>query len=237
LSRLKYLLHDLPRKIIWEFTGKMKGFGWKQILSITPLIGAIAALIAAVLGQEGIWGLTTRISGKENPGSNVSSESSIMFSCQNIGGSLSTVVSSSNRQEPAAIIKWDLENQYFGEEWPPEKRCETVSQRFQSIYDRDQLAYITADTADWESSLGIPIICSILEEGERCAESDLLFTLEDGDDPNKILAELIAIREAPKDNKALLRSGADSFREGVRVYYDIREYIGSSDSKNNEPLF
>ena len=120
-----------------------------------------------------------------------------------------------------------LDNRYFGENWPPEKRCRTVSQRFQNIYDRDQLAYITADKADWESDLGIPVICSVPQIDARCVKDDLLFTLQERDDPNQILAEVTTLRE-PDSNKAILRSDATSFEDGVRLYYDTNLILQES---------
>ena len=240
----------------------MKKISWQQILATVPLIGAIATLIAAILGEGGISGLLSKepklpsdpepsIIINNNVGSNsareletdntqpepVNSQALIRFSCQKDESNLSTVASNVDYPQPVRIIDWNIENQYFGDEWTPERRCDVVSERFQSIFDRNRLVYMTVDAADWEGSLGEPVICAVLEENDRCVESDLLFTLENTDEPNEILTEITAIRTDPTNNKALVRGGGDSFYEGFRIYYNIAEHLKITDTKAPKPLF
>ena len=223
----------------------MAKISWKQLLAAAPLIAAIAALVAAVLGQDGISGLIGRgnseppdeiVELQPNPdiseGTTRTQNISTKFSCQNLDGKLSTVVSKNQVEPPVAIIHWDLNNNYFGDEYTPELRCNIVSQRFQTLYEKDRLAFLTVGVSDWETSFGIPIICSVSQTGDSCTEANLLITLENRDDPNNVLEQLIAVRNDPISNQAMLRTGKTSptFEDGLRLYYDIRELF-------SEPLF
>ena len=191
--------------------------GWAAVLT------AVATVLTAIGFPEFFPSTVKQFLSRSSSGE---SAQDISFECRSTGSSLSTVVVSSEDSDSDPIINWDLENRYFGEDWPPEKRCQVVSERFQSIYERDQLAYLTADNADWESDLGIPVICSVPQQGARCVKEDLLFTLQERDDPNELLAELITLRE-PDSNKTILRAGAASFQDGVRVYYDTSAIVGT----------
>ena len=149
--------------------------------------------------------------------------SDIRFICQENRAELSTVILRTNQSEPDPIILWDVTNDYFGDEFTPKKRCQLVSERFQNIYSRDQLAYITTGIADWESDVGLPIICSVPRPGIKCIEEDLLFTLQSGDDPAQVLDEVIALRDS--DSKTIMRG-----EDGTQPYYDIQNLI-----KGNKP--
>lgn len=211
----------------------MRKISWKQVLTVAPLITASAAMVAAILGQNGIWGSMNMKSSDDPPQEPVSKqESSAEFVCQSLNGKLSTAVKRSQGDSPVAIIHWGLDNDYFGDKYTPESRCEIVSQRFQDIYDRDELAFITADISDWATSYGIPIICSVLQSGDTCTEGDLLLTLEDNDNPNDVLKQIIAVRNDPVSNQPVLRGDgtASTFEDGLRLYYDIRSLF-------SEPLF
>ena len=87
---------------------------------------------------------------KQALSSSVESQDSgnIRFACQETNSELSTVILLTNDSEPDPIILWDVRNDYFGDEFTPKKRCQIVSERFQNIYNRDQLAYITTGIAE-----------------------------------------------------------------------------------------
>jgi hypothetical protein len=139
-----------------------------------------------------------------------------------------TIVNNSQQNKPLTAIYWNPKNNFFGGKWTPQQRCEEVSKRFQKIYERDGLKFITADEAKWISDRQINVICSVKEVNARCEEDDLLLTLETKDDPNELLKKLMAFREAPTENNALTRGGnpPQSFAEGKRVYYDFTRVTG-----------
>lgn len=143
-----------------------------------------------------------------------------------------TIVNNSQQDQLLTIIHWDPNNNLFGEKWTPQQRCEEVSKRFQTIYNRDSLKYITVDEAKWVNKK-INVVCSVKETDARCEEDDLLFTLETKDDPNEVLKDLIAFRQAPSTNNALKRSEKQptSFAEGKRIYYDFTNVIENPQQK------
>lgn len=217
------------------------------ITAVATSVGAVAALTGAILGQNGIFGFRSSVEDSElsqetvdaqQPNSNspqdttIVESSSVRFLCQNSDGKLSTIVVKNQSTSPVAIIDWNLDNDYFGDEYTPEARCNIVSQRFQNLYNKDKLAFLTTDVSDWETSFGIPIICSVQQSGDSCTEEDLLITLENSDDPDYVLEQIIAVRNNPVSNKAVLRTGKESptFEDGLRFYYDIRDLL-------SEPLF
>lgn len=240
-------------KACLECTRMSKG-SRKRILDSVPLIAAVATLVGAigtltgaVLGQNGIFGFRSSAEDSKLPQETVDAQqpnpnslqdttrvgsSSVKFLCQNSDGKLSTVVVKNQSAPPVAIIDWNLDNDYFGDEYTPEARCNIVSQRFQNLYNEDKLAFLTTDVSDWETSFGIPIICSVQQSGDSCTEENLLITLENSDDPDYVLEQIMAVRNDPVSNKAVLRTGKESptFEDGLRFYYDIRELF-------SEPLF
>lgn len=154
------------------------------------------------------------------------------------GSSLpATIVDNSKQGKPLTVIYWNPNNNYFGKEWSPQKRCTEVSKRFQTIYERNQLKYMTADIASWISDREVRVVCSVKEQGARCEEDDLLFTLETKDDPNEVLKNMVAFREEPLNNKPLLRGekAPTSFQEGKRVYYNLEKALQESSAKQKAP--
>lgn len=150
-----------------------------------------------------------------------------------------TIVETPDLKEAHTLIYWDPRNSYFGEKWTPEKRCAEVSKRFQSLYERDSLKYLTADTAKWVDSSQINVVCSVKEKSEatRCQEDDLLITLQGNDDPNKVLQDIVNLRK-PSSAKPLTRGGksAETFSEGKRVFYDLSELkLDKGSVKSNTP--
>jgi len=143
-----------------------------------------------------------------------------------------TVVNNPKLPEPLPVIYFDPNNEYFGGEWTPQKRCEKISQRFQTIHDRDSLGYITVDRAHWISDREVNVVCSTKKIDVKCEEDDLLFTLQTQDDPNEVLADFMAFREAPDQNEALTRTAKKpSFDEGNRVFYDFADTLEKAQTK------
>ena len=134
-----------------------------------------------------------------------------------------TIVQNTQSNEEAIIIFWRLDNNYFGEDYPPQKRCEIVSQKFQNIYDRDGLQFVFATKATWIPDRKIPVVCSVKYKGASCKNDDLLFTLESTDDPNLVLKDLINDDEIPSEKPPLVRGEEppETFAEGKRVYYNV----------------
>jgi hypothetical protein len=199
-----------------------------------------------------LGGLVVFLSGcKTGQRADASKQSSteVKFSCtteEHQGQTVpATIANNSEKDKPLTIINWDPNNNFFGENWTPEKRCEEVSKRLQNIYDRDKLEYLTTDEAQWIRDRKVNVICSVKNDDDdtRCEEDDLLITLETKDDPNKVLDDLIAIREKPSKSRALRRGGKSqpkTFAEGKRVYYDLGsalKKLEKEDSSEEKPAF
>lgn len=175
---------------------------------------------------------------KADSDSDVKTKSKLSFYCgeeENNGEIIpATIVDNPQQDKPLTVIKWNPNNNFFGKDWTPENRCKAVSRRFQIIYNRDNLKYITADVANWVSSRKINVVCSVKAPDTRCEEDDLLFTLESQDDPNEVLQDLIAFRKSPTTKNSITRGEKEptSFAEGKRVYYDLSSELEKITSDN-----
>ncbi len=106
-----------------------------------------------------------------------------------------TIVHNPNSDRDFTIIIWKPDNYYFGNQWNPRKRCDQVSRRFQDIYDRDGLQYVTATVASWINDREVPVVCGVKSKSATCDQDDLLFTLETKDEPYAVLDDLMEIRQ------------------------------------------
>jgi len=125
--------------------------------------------------------------------------------------------------EGIIVIFWKLDNDYFGKNYPPEKRCEMVSEWFQNIYDRDGLKYFVATWETWVSNRDIPVVCEVKQMRASCKNEDLLFTLEESDNRDLVVQDLINRRKFSGKEPELVRGEEppNTFAEGKRVYYDF----------------
>ena len=162
--------------------------------------------------------------------------SKVTFSCgesEYNGKSFLATIATGDKSIP--IILWKLDNNYFGDNWPPLKRCEEVSRRFQRIYNRDGLKRLVATLETWVPNKEVPVICAVKSENSVCHEEDLLITLESKDNPDDVLKKLLNIRHLPSQEPPPLRNGEKppkTFAEGKRVFYDISSIIPSPQSQN-----
>jgi len=162
--------------------------------------------------------------------------SKVTFSCgesEYNGKSFPATIATGDESIP--IILWKLDNNYFGDNWPPLKRCEEVSRRFQRIYNRDGLKRLVATLETWVPNKEVPVICAVKSENSVCHEEDLLITLESKDNPDDVLKKLLNHRHLPSQEPPPLRNGEKppkTFAEGKRVFYDISSIIPSPQSQN-----
>ncbi|MBE9089466.1 hypothetical protein IQ232_06600 [Microcystis aeruginosa LEGE 11464] len=212
---------------------------------VAGILTAVAAVIVAVTELIPVLKPSPDPSPKpETPTTNVSPRqvhsespaSKVTFSCgesEYNGKSFPATIATGDESIP--IILWKLDNNYFGDNWPPLKRCEEVSRRFQRIYHRDGLKYLVATLETWVSNKELPVICAVKSENSVCHEEDLLITLESKDNPNDVLKELLNRHKLPSQEPPVLRGEKPpkTFAEGKRVFYDISSIIPSPKSKKN----
>jgi len=216
--------------------------------SVVAILTAAAPVIVAVTGLISVLKPSPDPSPKAEPQkTNVSPRqvpsesqpSKVTFSCGESkynGKSFPATIATGDKSIP--IILWKLDNNYFGDNWPPLKRCEEVSRRFQRIYDRDGLkrSRLVATLETWVPNKEVPVICAVKSENSVCHEEDLLITLESKDNPDDVLKELLNRHELPSQEPPPFRDGEKppkTFAEGKRVFYDISSIIPSPKSKKN----
>ena len=76
----------------------------------------------------------------------------------------------------------------LGETYTPEKRCQIVSEKFQTFYQDGTLNYLTTGTVNHQ-----PVICAAQHENGPC--TGVLFTLKPNSDPGRTLQHLLSIRD------------------------------------------
>jgi Circadian oscillating protein COP23 len=76
----------------------------------------------------------------------------------------------------------------LGETYTPEKRCQMVSEKFQTFYQDGTLNYLTTGMVNQ-----LPVICAAQKENGPC--SGILFTLKPNSDPGRTLQRLLSIRD------------------------------------------
>jgi hypothetical protein len=70
--------------------------------------------------------------------------------------------------------------------YPPERRCAEVSQRFQNFYQSDNLRYLTTGTVN-----NYPVICVVPFRDDTCGGDQILLTLGRNDNAKEVLQELL----------------------------------------------
>ena len=87
------------------------------------------------------------------------------------------------------LIVWKS-NFFASSGWPPNKRCQAVTQRFQKFSDNGTLRYIATGTMNRQ-----PVICVAQKKpsGFKCRPDGLLITLQRNDNPNQVLRDLFDI--------------------------------------------
>ena len=83
------------------------------------------------------------------------------------------------------VIRWFST---LGENYTPEKRCQIVSEKFQTFYNDGTLNYLTTGVINQ-----LPVICAAKQENGPC--SGVLFTLKPNSDPGQTLQRLLSIRD------------------------------------------
>lgn len=99
-----------------------------------------------------------------------------------------TVVASSAKREPVALIQWKSK---LSGKYTPQARCNTVSVKFQQAWEAKRLNYLTAGI-DKKSGLGI--ICGMKDSSTPCDRVSMLFTLSNGADANETIDRMKDIK-------------------------------------------
>jgi hypothetical protein len=86
------------------------------------------------------------------------------------------------------IITWKSSH-FSGSGYTPQRRCEIVSQRFNTLHQRGQMNLLTTGRMN-----GLPVICAAATNPGPCVQDGLLYTLKPGQNATQTLKNLISIR-------------------------------------------
>ncbi|MDF5725267.1 MAG: COP23 domain-containing protein [Rhizonema sp. PD37] len=106
------------------------------------------------------------------------------FSCTQDKGVPVTMVHTSLGNE--AFIRWVVTD---FKKFPPIKRCQIVSSRFQRYYDNGDLFITSRDNFD-----GYPVLCISNRKGDACTSDNILVTLPREADIGVVLKQMLAFR-------------------------------------------
>ncbi len=139
------------------------------------------------------------------------------FYCGTSNGEPATIVKTATQGEVPLIV-WAYSG--FGSEFSPEKRCQIVSQRFQSYYETGGLDFITT-----QRIRGYDTVCVARAQGGSCEESRVLFTLPPGQNANNAMEQIFNFSGPYRNNCGISRNGE-------RVYVDVRSFIQNRSNPN-----
>ncbi len=112
-----------------------------------------------------------------------------------------TIVASSSKREPVALIQWKLK---LSGKYTPQVRCNMVSANFQQAWSAKRLNYLTAGV-DKKSGLGI--ICGTKDRATPCNKLSMLFTLSNGADATETIDRMKDIKAGTGSNPVPQSSG------------------------------
>lgn len=141
------------------------------------------------------------------------------FYCDESEKDPKTIVSTPEGEH--TVIIW--ETRFFGPGYPPLRRCQIVSGRFQRFQEESRWKYITHGKLN-----DYPIICFVEYRNQECKDDEqLLFTLKkDVDDPKKSLQRILDIRDYGTGTTPFYHTGEEVvYEQNGRIYIHIDELI------------
>jgi len=110
--------------------------------------------------------------------------------CAQAGNGYATIVSKGTKQ--ATLITWNSIS--FGPEYTPQARCNTVSQKFQTIVNKNggKLSNLVLTVGPIGN---LTVVCAINQGAYGCNRENMLFTLnpENAQNPGAVLASILQI--------------------------------------------
>lgn len=133
----------------------------------------------------------------------------VSFYCGEISGKETgkkipaTIAYVPQRKANVAIIAW--KSNYIPE-WDAQKRCDTVSPKFQAFYEDGSLNYLKTG-----ENQGYPIICAAVETEQPCQAEDQLFQVKASSNPEAVLKGLTGIIEGTSSEPIYQSSGDKTY--------------------------
>ena len=94
------------------------------------------------------------------------------------------------RGKNVPIIYWKS-YPFRGAAWTNQRRCDTVSPKFQTFYEDDRLGYLTHGI----NQKGYPVICAVVTDIEQCNSDNQLFQLKPDQQGGEVLMSLMDMLE------------------------------------------
>ena len=117
------------------------------------------------------------------------------------------------RGDSVSIIAW--KSSYIPA-WDAQTRCETVSPKFQALYEESLLNYLTTGKVN-----NYDVICAAIEEGETCNGENQLFQVKANDNPQAVLKGLTGIIEG-QSSEPLYQSS------GEKIYVQVDKLLDAA---------
>ena len=123
-----------------------------------------------------------------------------------------TMVGVSGRErEPRTIVVWRNKAINF----TPQQRCEIVSRKFQSAWDRHNFNYLIAGT---DRKTGNGLICAVRDRSATCDVNKMLFTVIDRQNARNIIQEIY---------DSMQKNSNPSYQTDPDRSIDMKEFIKS----------
>ncbi|RCJ25637.1 hypothetical protein A6770_27565 [Nostoc minutum NIES-26] len=153
------------------------------------------------------------------------------FFCDQEGDIPVTKVRTSRGNE--TFIRWIVQD---FKNFPPAKRCQIVSAKFQRYYDNGSLLITSRDNFN-----NYPVLCIVNRKGAPCTSQNVLVTLKPGTDTGRVLQQILDFRRGVGSSVVNL-SGCQTFTydEQGDLYLDVKQLVdakecGESTSITNTP--
>ena len=141
--------------------------------------------------------------------SSLAQKGNTVYFCGKSSNNIPTTYARTKTGKRISMISWQKP---WSDEHTPEKRCQSVSQRFQKAEEEGVLNYLTSGVVNNHN-----VICATRQYGGPCQR--VLFTLRDDDKPNEVLGALFG--NAYKASGTLIQSEDGSPRYYLNVNYMI----------------
>lgn len=150
------------------------------------------------------------------------------FYCASSSGAPATMTTT-RRGKQVPIILWKS-SAFSADGWSPERRCEEVSQRFNSLHQSGALKFLTTGRIN-----GMPVICAARAEGDGCAEGGLLYTLKPGQNAGQTLRNLLAVRTKATGPLTETTSRPYISLESIEAASEAQDEAPSAQAQQAEP--
>ena len=124
------------------------------------------------------------------------------------------------RRANVPIIAW--KSQHLAT-WNPQRRCDVVSQKFQTFYEDGRLEYLSNG-----ESAGYSIICAVLDKQEQCSGENQLFQVRPGSKPEDVVLGLKEILEGKAQDEIIYQSS------DKQIYISVSELLEKAPAVDDE---